>query len=90
MKTVPDLIRAWVTQRYITLGTDGFGRSDTREALRRFFEVDAESIAVAALHALSQEGLMPGRQVSQAIKDLGIDPEKMDPLSPAEGEVGRP
>ena len=45
MKTIPDLIRPWVMRRYVTLGTDGYGRSDTREALRRFFEVDAESIA---------------------------------------------
>jgi len=82
MKTVPDLIRPWLAQRYVTLGTDGYGRSDTREALRRFFEVDAESIAIAALHALSQDGLVSGREVALAIKDLGIDPEKMDPLHP--------
>ncbi len=82
VKTVPDLIRPWVTQRYVTLGTDGFGRSDTREALRRFFEVDAENIAVAALHALCQDGLVPAREVSNAIRDLGLDPEKLDPLHP--------
>jgi pyruvate dehydrogenase E1 component len=86
MKTVPDLIRPWVTQRYITLGTDGFGRSDTREALRRFFEVDAENIAVAALYALSQDGLIPAREVSQAIKDLELDPEKPDPLHPQDAK----
>jgi len=80
LKAVPDLIRPWVTQRFISLGTDGFGRSDTREALRRFFEVDAESIAAAALYALSQEGKIPPSEVSRAIKDLGIDPEKPDPL----------
>ena len=79
-KTVPDLIRPWVTQRYVTLGTDGYGRSDTREALRRFFEVDAESITVAALHALSRDGLIPAKEVSNAIKELGLDPEKLDPL----------
>jgi pyruvate dehydrogenase E1 component len=82
MKTIPDLIRPWITQRYVVLGTDGFGRSDTREALRRFFEVDAENIAIAALHALSQDGLIPAHQVSAAIKDLGVDPEKLDPLHP--------
>ncbi len=80
MKTIPDLIRPWMTQRYVVLGTDGFGRSDTRESLRRFFEVDAESIAVAALHALCQEGRVPARDVSEAIRKLGIDPEKPDPL----------
>jgi pyruvate dehydrogenase E1 component len=84
MKTVPDMIRPWVARRYVTLGTDGFGRSDTREALRRFFEVDAESIAVSALYALSQDGLIPAHEVSQAIRDLGLDPEKPDPLHPAD------
>ena len=82
MKTVPDLIRPWMKQRYVVLGTDGYGRSDTREALRRFFEVDAESIAIAALHALSQDGLIPTSEVAAAIRDLGIDPEKPDPLNP--------
>jgi pyruvate dehydrogenase E1 component len=82
MKTVPDLIRPWMSQRYVVLGTDGFGRSDTREALRRFFEVDAENIAIAALHALFQDGLVTPREVSQAIKDLEVDPEKLNPLHP--------
>jgi pyruvate dehydrogenase E1 component len=80
LKTVPDLIRPWIAQRYVALGTDGYGRSDTREALRRFFEVDAESIALAALHALSQEGRIPAQDVARAIRELGIDPEKPDPL----------
>ena len=82
MKTIPDLIRPWVTQRYVALGTDGYGRSDTREALRRFFEVDAESIAVAALHALSQDGKATASEVAAAIRDLDIDPEKPNPLNP--------
>jgi len=82
VKTVPDFIRPWVNQRYVVLGTDGFGRSDTREALRRFFEVDAENIAIAALHALSQDGLIPAREVAKAIKDLGVDPDKLDPVHP--------
>jgi pyruvate dehydrogenase E1 component len=80
VKTVPDFIRPWINQRYVTLGTDGFGRSDTREALRRFFEVDAETIAIAALHALSQDGVISTSEVAQAIRDLGVDPEKPDPL----------
>ena len=83
-KTVPDFIRPWVTQRYITLGTDGYGRSDTREELRRFFEVDAESVAIAALSALHQDGQMLAKDVSSAIRDLGIDPGKPDPLHPDE------
>jgi pyruvate dehydrogenase E1 component len=90
VKTVPDLIRPWVAQRYVTLGTDGFGRSDTREALRRYFEVDAESIAIAAMHALSQDGLLPAREVSKAIRDLGVDPDKLDPLHPEKTEVRNP
>jgi pyruvate dehydrogenase E1 component len=82
VKTIPDLIRPWISQRYVVLGTDGFGRSDTREALRRFFEVDAETIAIAALHALAQDGRIPATAVARAIKDLGIDPDKLDPLHP--------
>jgi pyruvate dehydrogenase E1 component len=81
-KTIPDLIRPWISQRYTVLGTDGFGRSDTREALRRFFEVDAGSIAIAALHALFEEGLIRAGEVSKAIRVLEMDPEKPDPLHP--------
>ncbi|MBN1569711.1 MAG: pyruvate dehydrogenase (acetyl-transferring), homodimeric type [Acidobacteria bacterium] len=81
MKTIPDQIRPWIAQRFVTLGTDGYGRSDTREALRRFFEVDAESISIAAIHALSQEGFIPAQEVAEAIHELGIDPEKPDPLN---------
>jgi len=81
MKALPDMIRPWVSGRYVTLGTDGFGRSDTREALRRFFEVDSESIVVAALHALSQEGSIPVSEVAAAIRNLGVDPGKPDPLA---------
>jgi pyruvate dehydrogenase E1 component len=80
VKTIPDLIRPWIQQTYVTLGTDGYGRSDTREALRRLFEVDAECIAVTALHTLSREGLIPATEVAAAIRGLGIDPEKPDPL----------
>ena len=81
MKSLPDMIRPWVKQRFVPLGTDGFGRSDTREALRRFFEVDAESIAIAALHALAADGLISASEVANAIRDLGVDPEKADPLA---------
>ncbi len=82
VKTVPDFIRPWITQRYITLGTDGYGRSDTREELRRYFEIDAESIAIAALHALLQERQLTARQVSRAIRDFNMDSEKPDPMNP--------
>jgi len=81
VKAVPDMIRPWVRQDFVTLGTDGFGRSDTREALRRFFEVDAEHIAVAALYALSRAGKLPAAEVGEAIRSLGIDPDKADPLN---------
>jgi pyruvate dehydrogenase E1 component len=80
VKALPDMIRPWVPGRYAVLGTDGFGRSDTREALRRFFEVDAESIAVASLYALSLEGTIPPSEVAEAIRILGVDPDKPDPL----------
>ena len=66
MRTVPDQIRQWVSGRYVALGTDGFGRSDSRAALRRFFEVDRNHIAVAALKALADDG-----QVDQATVSAG-------------------
>jgi len=81
VKAVPDMIRPWVRQDFITLGTDGFGRSDTREALRGFFEIDAENVAVAALNALSKTGRLPASEVAAAIRGLGIDPDKADPLN---------
>jgi pyruvate dehydrogenase E1 component len=76
MKIVPDQIAPWVPGGLTTLGTDGFGRSDTRERLRRFFEVDAECTVVATLHALAVRGEVDTRVVSKAMKDLGVDPEK--------------
>jgi pyruvate dehydrogenase E1 component len=79
MKAVPDQIARWLPGRLFSLGTDGFGRSDTREALRRFFEVDAESIVVATLYSLAQRGAVDRKLVTQAIGDLGVDPEKANP-----------
>jgi pyruvate dehydrogenase E1 component len=79
VKTIPDLIRPWVKQHFVSLGTDGFGMSDTREALRRHFEVDAGSMVIAALHALFEEGRLDAADVAAAIRELGIDPEKADP-----------
>ena len=79
MKIVADQIAPWVPGGLMTLGTDGFGRSDTRENLRRFFEVDSQSVVVAALYALAQKGQIKASVVEQAIKDLGVDPEKIHP-----------
>src|SRR5580658_8084362 len=76
MKMVPDQIAKWVPGGLTTLGTDGFGRSDTRPRLRRFFEIDAECVVVATLYSLAQRGEIERKVVAQAIKDLGIDPEK--------------
>jgi pyruvate dehydrogenase E1 component len=73
LRTVPDLIRAWVPRRYVTLGTDGYGRSDTRAALRRFFEVDRHHIAVAALKAVADDGSIEQSRVEEAIARYGID-----------------
>ncbi|HKI69261.1 MAG TPA: pyruvate dehydrogenase (acetyl-transferring), homodimeric type, partial [Verrucomicrobiae bacterium] len=79
IRAVPDQIAPWVPGGLTTLGTDGFGRSDTRERLRRFFEVDAESIVIATLHALSEKGEVERDFVAKVIKDLGVDPEKAQP-----------
>ena len=80
MKIVPDQIAPWLPGRLLSLGTDGFGRSDNRTHLRRFFEIDAEFIVVAALHQLSQRGEIPATQVAKAIQELGVNPEKADPM----------
>jgi pyruvate dehydrogenase E1 component len=80
MKIVPDQIAPWVPGGLTTLGTDGFGRSDTRPSLRRFFEIDAEMTVVATLYALATEGEIRMDVVEKAIKDLNIDPEKPFPL----------
>ena len=79
MKIVPDQIAPWVPGGLTTLGTDGFGRSDTRENLRRFFEVDAESTVIATLYALAERGELERGVVQKAIKDLAVDPEKIYP-----------
>ena len=81
MKTYADQIRAFVPHRYLVLGTDGFGRSDTREKLRAFFEVDRRYVAVAALKALADDGELPASVVGQALARYGIDTKKPDPVS---------
>jgi len=80
MKLVPDQIAPWVPGGLTTLGTDGFGRSDTRERLRRFFEIDEEFITLATLSALAKRGAVEPRLVVRAVKDLGIDPAKAHPV----------
>ncbi|MEE2913777.1 MAG: pyruvate dehydrogenase (acetyl-transferring), homodimeric type [Pseudomonadota bacterium] len=79
MKTFADQIREFIDASYTVLGTDGFGRSDTREQLRSFFEVDRRYIAVAALSALVKENVIDSNVVKKAIVDFEIDPEKPDP-----------
>jgi pyruvate dehydrogenase E1 component len=80
MKIVADQIRQWVPGRYVALGTDGFGRSDSRQALREHFEVSRNWIVVAALKALADDGRLDKATVALAIKKFGLDPAKPDPL----------
>jgi pyruvate dehydrogenase E1 component len=81
MKSVPEMIGRWVPGGLYPLGTDGFGRSESRASLRRFFEVDAESIVLAALSQLAKRGEFKPQRVQKAIQELGIDPEKANPMS---------
>jgi pyruvate dehydrogenase E1 component len=81
MKAIPDQVSRWVPQPFLPLGTDGFGRSDTRPALRRFFEVDAEHAVVATLAALAQSGEIKPEAVSEAIKKYDLDTEAPSPPS---------
>jgi pyruvate dehydrogenase E1 component len=80
IKAYADQIRPFVPGRYTVLGTDGFGRSDYRKALRSFFEVDRHHVAVAALHSLAQDGTVATSVVADAIRRYGIDPDKPDPV----------
>ena len=80
MKIVPDQIAPWVPGGLMTLGTDGFGRSDTLPNLRRYFEVDTELIVIATLYALSQRGAIDKSAVQKAIRDLKVNPEKQVPF----------
>jgi pyruvate dehydrogenase E1 component len=74
-------ISPWVGPDYSVLGTDGFGRSEARKELRRFFEVDAENITLAALEQLARKGQFPQAKLPQAIKTLGLDPNKPNPAT---------
>jgi pyruvate dehydrogenase E1 component len=75
------MVSKWMPRRLATLGTDGFGRSEGRESLREFFEVDARFIALAALHELAQDGLLHESVVQKAIEELGINPDKPNPVT---------
>ncbi|HSN74118.1 MAG TPA: pyruvate dehydrogenase (acetyl-transferring), homodimeric type, partial [Anaerolineae bacterium] len=76
VKTLPDSLARWAPRPLVSLGTEGFGRSESRDALRDFFEVDARYITLAALTSLAREGKLPMSTVEQAVRDLDIDPEK--------------
>jgi pyruvate dehydrogenase E1 component len=77
---VADQVAPWLPGRLVSLGTDGFGRSENREHLRRFFEVDAVSIAAAVLSRLARDGRFDVSRAKQAFAELGIDPEVPDPV----------
>ena len=81
VRTYADQIRPYVPRRYLVLGTDGFGRSDMRSQLRKFFEVNRYFVAVAALKALADDGEIPTATVSEAIRKYRIDPEKPNPVT---------
>ncbi len=79
MKVVPDQLAPWLSGRLVSLGTDGFGRSENRQYLRRHFEINAESIAAATLSRLARDGKFEAKKAQTAFKDLGVDTEKIDP-----------
>jgi len=81
MKIVPDQIQRWVPGTFVSLGTDGYGRSDARKALREHFEVDRHHVVVAALKALADDGAIDQKTVVQAIEKYGIDPDRPDPVT---------
>jgi pyruvate dehydrogenase E1 component len=81
MRLYAEQIRPFVSNRFVTLGTDGYGRSDTRQKLRHFFEVDAKFIALAALNALADEGSIDKLKVVDAMQRYQINPDKLDPVT---------
>ena len=81
MKALPDMVARWLPDHYLSLGTDGFGRSGTREDLRALFEIDPPHIAAATLVALARCGALAPGKAAKAVRDLGIDPDKIDPLA---------
>ena len=80
VKALPASVAGWIPGRYSVLGTDGFGRSDGRKELRDFFEIDARYIALAALYSLAQDKRIEPSVVKKAIKELDINPDKLNPM----------
>jgi pyruvate dehydrogenase E1 component len=81
MKALPDMVARWLPREYVALGTDGFGRSDTREALRSLFEIDPPHIAAAAIASLARCGDLAVAKATKAFRELGVDPDKTDPVA---------
>jgi pyruvate dehydrogenase E1 component len=81
MKALPDMVSRWLPPHYVALGTDGFGRSDTRDSLRALFEIDPAHIAAATMVSLARCGALTPAKAAKAIRELGIDPDKADPLA---------
>jgi pyruvate dehydrogenase E1 component len=81
MRALPDMVSRWLPPHFLPLGTDGFGRSDTRENLRSLFEIDPPHIAGATMAELARCGAISGGRAAKAIKELGVDPDKVDPLA---------
>ncbi len=81
VRALPESVSRWIPGPFLSLGTDGFGRSDGRRHLREFFEVDANFIALAALTMLMREGKLDAKFVQKAIQEMGIDPEKLNPMT---------
>jgi pyruvate dehydrogenase E1 component len=81
LKAVPDLVARWLPHDYVSLGTEGFGRSDTRENLRALFEIDPPAIAGAVLAQLARCGAITAKQAAKGLKELGVDPNRLDPMA---------
>jgi pyruvate dehydrogenase E1 component len=81
LKALPDMVSRWLPPYYVALGTDGFGRSGTREDLRSLFEIDPPHIAAATLSELVRCGAMPADKAVTAYREIGVDPDKLDPVA---------
>ena len=79
MKIIPDQLGPWLQGRLTSLGTDGFGRSENREYLRKFFEISAEAIVQATLSALARDGKIDPKRAAAAVAEMGFDPQRKDP-----------
>jgi pyruvate dehydrogenase E1 component len=81
LKALPDMVARWLPEYYVSLGTDGFGRSGTREDLRALFEIDPPNIAAATMVALARCGALSPAKAAKAVRELGLDPETVDPAA---------